>query len=130
MICAIIGDSIAAGVSMQQRECVSRAQVGITSQQFSRQNIQIQADSVLISLGSNDGNSDFSSYMENIRSRIDSKNVVWLISSNNRRAGDAAERIAEANGDRIIHVVGFVGRDRVHPNLAGYREIARIWQHG
>jgi len=54
--CAILGDSLAAGVAVYRRDCASDTKVGITSARYATSHMMsVDADTVLISLGVNDG---------------------------------------------------------------------------
>lgn len=128
--CAIIGDSIAAGVAQIRGECTAMAVVGITSMSWNhRYPHAISAREVLISLGSNDGNSPGSeAAMRQIRGRFADSRVTWLLSPNNPRTNSIASRIAAENGDRTIEVSMVHRPDRVHPTASGYRQLANDWR--
>lgn len=129
MSCTILGDSIAVGVHQYDRSCNLVGRVGISSQQFAvRYTILTSVNSTLISLGSNDGSYDSLADLRLIRSRISSRDVLWLVPANNRLARENVLTIVREYRDRTIFVSDYVGRDGVHPNTPGYQEIARTWR--
>lgn len=130
MECVILGDSIAQGMSRNFPQCVNRTRVGISSEQFVRNMMQPVHDRhVLISLGSNDGAAQTTlSALTTLRSQIHNSQVTWLLSANNVSAAQAAQSVARAHGDRVIHVSAWVGPDRVHPTLAGYHRLSQMWR--
>lgn len=129
--CAIIGDSIALGVARNNPACHAQAVSGITSRDHARTFVgRISAGSVLISLGSNDGDSQHSErYLRDVRQRVEAGSVTWLLSPNNERARVAVTAIARERGDRVIEIRPFVGSDRVHPTASGYHRISSIWRN-
>ena len=126
--CAILGDSIAVGVAQHQKYCYRDAIVGINSHNFAKRITTINADHVLISLGSNDSaktNTDW--HLLQIRASVAADTVTWLLSANNASAHAAAKKVAEMFHDRVIEVKPFVGYDGVHSTITGYRSIADLW---
>lgn len=127
--CAVIGDSIALGVARNNPRCHAQAVSGITSRDHARTFVgRVSANSVLISLGSNDGDANSERYLRAVRQRIESGTVTWLLSPNNQRARSAVALIAREHGDRVIEIRPFVGSDRVHPTASGYHRISSIWR--
>jgi lysophospholipase L1-like esterase len=126
----VIGDSIAIGVSGFRPACSVIATKGISSAAWEQRNTgAIQANKVLISLGSNDSDrSDTERSLRSIRSRLLSAEVTWLLSANNRRASEIARSIARERGDRVIDVRMVVGPDGVHPTPTGYHRMAAMWK--
>ena len=123
--CQIIGDSIAVGVGQQLTQCRTQAGVGITAQRFNKVlNGGVVSDNVLISLGSNGPSGNLFLELTEVRSRITSTRVVWLVPANNTRAADTVRSVARQYGDSIIGVSNHVGRDGVHPTHRGYASIA------
>jgi len=54
--CAILGDSLAADVALYRHDCVADTKMGITSSVYAAAlTMTVNADTVLISLGINDG---------------------------------------------------------------------------
>jgi hypothetical protein len=113
--CLIIGDSIAVGVGSVSPQCETIAKVGINSKNFVVSYKYIpSAKTTVISLGSNDGNADFSKYLINLRSKVSGK-VVWILSANNANARAIALKIARQNGDSVVYLSQFKSADGIHP---------------
>lgn len=122
--CLILGDSIAVGVGSYRPECITVAHVGITSRAYvSRYGSFPDAQSVVISLGSNDGNVSIIKDITTLRMGITAKKVYWLLSANNKKAADEVRAVAKAFGDFIIRVDS-VWNDGVHPSGRGYAQLA------
>jgi len=121
--CLVLGDSIAVGVGSVSPQCQTIAKVGINSKNFivSRKHIP-HANTTIISLGSNDGNADFSKYLNQLRGKISGK-VVWILSANNAKARKIALNIARQNGDSVVYLSSFATADGVHPK--NYSAVAR-----
>lgn len=130
MDCMILGDSIAQGVAATRPQCAQITQRGITTPEFSRVLIQqVHARHVLISVGSNDwGVGDMHRHLTQIRSRIQSGEVTWLLSANNAQAAQQVQQVARTHGDRVIQVSLVVGSDGVHPSPAGYHRLNQMWR--
>jgi hypothetical protein len=121
--CLIIGDSIAVGVGSVSPQCETIARVGINSKNFVVSYKYIpSARTTVISLGSNDGNADFSKYIANLRSKISGK-VVWILSANNSKARSITLKIARQNGDSVVYLSQFKSTDGVHPK--SYSSVAK-----
>ena len=113
--CLIIGDSIAVGVGSVSPKCETIAKVGINSKNFVVSYKYIpSAKTTVISLGSNDGNADFSKYLTNLRSKVSGK-VVWILSANNTKAREIVLKIARQNGDSVVYLSQFKSADGIHP---------------
>lgn len=127
--CAILGDSIAVGISYLRPECYRMAVVGISSTTYIRRFSQsVNSNKVLISLGSNDGNAIATrTALETLRERVHGQ-VTWLLSANNQMAHDIARAVAAKFGDMVLEVKPVVSRDGVHPTPAGYRELSNQWR--
>ena len=132
--CLILGDSIATGVAMHRKECVSHAQVGINSQQYNRlyETKQLNADTVIISLGTNDNKYVDTCYeLIKLRSKIDAKRVIWIMpNAVNPNSGTdisivqaSVDSIAGAHNDTVIHIPKPMA-DRYHPTNNGYKNLA------
>ena len=121
--CLVLGDSIAVGVGSVSPQCQTIAKVGINSKNFvvSRKHIP-HANTTVISLGSNDGNADFSKYLKQLRAKVSGK-VIWILSNNNTKARKIALNIARQNGDSVVYLSSFATADGVHPK--SYRSIAK-----
>jgi lysophospholipase L1-like esterase len=132
--CLILGDSIATGVAMHRKECVSYAQVGINSKQYNRlyETKKLNADTVIISLGTND-NKYVDTYAELLRLRnsITAKKVIWIMPvAVNPMSGTSigivrlsVESVAGAYNDTVITIPKPMA-DRYHPTNDGYKKLA------
>lgn len=121
--CLILGDSIAVGIGSVSPQCETEATVGINSKNFVVSHTYIQkADTTIISLGSNDGNSDYSNYIKALREKITGK-VIWILSANNSKARNIVLRIADQYHDSVVYLSNFPSRDGVHPK--SYKQVAR-----
>jgi hypothetical protein len=119
--CLILGDSIAVGVGMARPECMTVAEVGITSEDFAfTYRGPPGAMRVIVSLGSNDKH-DSSEALAYLRQHING-HVIWILPA--RRYQQAAVRkMAQRYGDRVVAIPS-VRRDGVHP--ADYRRLADL----
>jgi hypothetical protein len=119
--CLILGDSIAVGVGMARPECMTVAEVGITSDDFAfTYRGPPEAMRVIVSLGSNDKR-DSSDALEYLRQHINGR-VIWILPA--RRYQQAAVRkMASRYGDKLVAIPS-VRRDGVHP--ADYRRLADL----
>ena len=123
MDCLVLGDSIAVGIGSVSPQCQTIAKIGINSKNFviSRKHIP-SANTTIISLGSNDGNADFSKYLRTLRGKISGK-VIWILSNNNAKARKITLTIARQNGDGVVYLSSFASADGVHPK--SYSAIAK-----
>lgn len=113
--CLILGDSIAVGVGSVTPRCETIARVGINSKNFVVSHKYIpSAKTTVISLGSNDGNADFSKYLKSLRNKVSGK-VVWIISNNNSKARNITLNIARQHGDSVVYLSQFKSSDGIHP---------------
>jgi lysophospholipase L1-like esterase len=128
--CAILGDSIAVGVSLKTPACYRQAIGGISSQKYSTAYTKnISANHVLISLGSNDAaNADTYANLKKIRARVTSPKVTWLLSSNNKKAREDAIRLAKEYKDDVLEIT-LISKDKVHPTPEGYKAISTEWKN-
>ena len=119
--CLILGDSIAVGVGMARPECMTIAEVGITSDDFAyAYHGPPGAVRVIVCLGSND-KGDSSEALSYLRQRINGQ-VIWILPA--RRYQQAPVRkMAQRFGDRTVSIPS-VRRDGVHP--ADYRRLADL----
>jgi len=121
--CLILGDSIAVGVGSVTPQCKIIAKVGINSKNFVVSYKYIPSSkTTVISLGSNDGNADFSKYLNILRNKISGK-VIWILSNNNAKARKIALNIARQHGDGVVYLSSFASADGVHPK--SYSSIAK-----
>lgn len=127
--CLIIGDSIAVGVSMARKECVSYARGGWNSWQWNKDYLN-QASAkpsktVVISLGANDHKGvKTEQELRKMRSAIKADKVFWISPGMERKPipQTAIELIAKEYGDTVLprpkeHMSG----DGVHPTGRGYK---------
>ena len=123
--CLVIGDSIAVGVGQHLTECRTEARVGITSEQFVHELLSPQnADTVVISLGVNDGPSPFTiDNLRRVRETVRGRKVYWLLPPNHAYARTAIRSVAARFGDRLIDCAPEAGPDGLHPTGAGYRAL-------
>lgn len=125
--CLILGDSIAVGVSKNRPECDAIAKSGITSPNFVKAHItkNLSADTVVISLGSNDAGVNTLQALTKLRKTIRAKSVYWILPARFTDARDAVEEVALKNGDTIVRIPD-VSTDGIHPTSRGYKRLAEI----
>lgn len=125
--CLILGDSIAVGVSKNRPECDVIAKSGITSPNFVKAHItkNLSADTVVISLGSNDTGVNTLQALTKLRKTIRAKSVYWILPARFTDARDAVEEVALKNGDTIVRIPD-VSADGIHPTSRGYKRLAEI----
>jgi lysophospholipase L1-like esterase len=125
--CLILGDSIAVGVSQHRPECAVHAKVGINSRDWVNKNItkDLAADTVIISLGSNDYKS-ISTLKElfTIRNVVTAKRVYWIVPAIKSDIQEMVEIVPDKFEDKIIHIKG-VEPDKVHPTSTEYKRLAK-----
>jgi lysophospholipase L1-like esterase len=132
--CLILGDSIAVGVSQYRPECVAYAKGGINSRQWVNSYItkDLSADTVIISLGSNDHMGVKTvKELRTIRELTKAKRVFWILPSgvhpkNNIPVSDIQQMVrlvAEEYSDIVLPVTRLQA-DGIHPSTAGYKELA------
>ena len=126
--CAAIGDSIAVGVGQARPDCIVTAQVGISSDRYITSLLPLAetgADTTIISLGVNDGTSiDTLDNLRQVRRQVRSRTVFWLLPGIKEQVREYIATVAQENGDRLIDTRPEAGRDHLHPNGAGYLQIA------
>jgi lysophospholipase L1-like esterase len=125
--CAIIGDSIAQGVAQYRPECLGIARYGWTSAQWNRRwgSMELNAHSVIISLGSNDSPAVKSELeLRAIRANAHSDRVFWILPANNVSMQRLIRQIALDWGDTVLPITQ-LSPDRVHPTVSGYRQLAK-----
>ena len=124
--CMIVGDSIAVGTHHFRPECVSYSKSGINSHDWNTKYkaIDLQAKTVIISLGSNDLKTlhTYKEIME-LRQRVDAKNVIWILPANKPHKAELVRMVAKAFDDNVLPIPN-VSNDGVHPSPSGYKKLA------
>ena len=131
--CLIVGDSIAVGTKQFMPQCQLQGKGGINTWQFNKMyKGSFYADTVIISLGSNDhkGVKTYDELFE-MRQRVGAKNVFWVLPAGNNPAGGVSiekiqsivKEIAASNGDTVLPITR-LQPDGIHPSWAGYKDIA------
>ena len=126
--CLIAGDSIAVGIANVRKECVSYSKGGINSHQWLNNNIKnmpLQAQNVIISLGSNDAYvKNTEEELRTIRKLTNATRVYWIMPSDKfPKAQSAVWHVANENNDIILGTKR-IQTDGIHPSWAGYKELA------
>lgn len=130
--CLIVGDSIAVGTKMFATHCELQGKGGINSWQFNKMyKGSFYADTVIISLGSNDhkGVKTYDELFE-MRQRVGAKNVFWILPAGvNPKSGvtikeiqSIVKELAEYYGDKVLPING-LQTDGIHPSWSGYKDI-------
>jgi lysophospholipase L1-like esterase len=124
----MIGDSIAVGVGQARPECETVAKVGISSSRYIATLLppgRTEVDTAVISLGVNDDASlDTIGNLREVRTRIVSPNVVWLLPALKDNVRAMIRTVAAENGDRTVDTRPQAGPDHLHPTGTGYEIIA------
>ena len=119
--CTILGDSLAAGVAVYRRDCAADTKVGITSARYTASHmISVDADTVLISLGVNDGVPDRGTAENSVRLRTGTRarRVYWILPARPEATRRLIAAIAHTCGDRLIETRGVHWRGRAAPERA------------
>ncbi|NBP04565.1 MAG: hypothetical protein EBU90_31680 [Proteobacteria bacterium] len=127
--CIIMGDSIAVGTHQFRKECVSYSKGGITSKGWDKLfgKNDLIANTTIISLGTNDsGDYDTFSKLMEIRNKIQSKKVFWIMPNleTREKAYSNVVVVAKLFNDEIIIPIKYQ-KDKIHPNLSEYKDIAK-----
>lgn len=130
--CMIIGDSIAVGVSMVRKECVSYSKGGWNSWQWNKDYlhlaIQKPYETIIISLGANDHKGvKTENELRKMRININGKRVFWIDPGQDRKPTqhEAIMRIAKEYGDTVLpRPKDNMSTDGVHPTGKGYKILA------
>lgn len=131
--CLILGDSIAVGTKMFMPQCELQGKGGINTWQFNKMyKGSFYADTVIISLGSND-HKYVKTYDElfEMRQRVGAKNVFWILPAGNLKASEVpitkiqsiVKELAEYYGDTVLPI-NSLQTDGIHPSWSGYKDIA------
>jgi lysophospholipase L1-like esterase len=131
--CLIMGDSIAVGTQMFNKECALIAKGGINSYQWVNKNIDkapYQAKTVIISLGSNDHKYvKTEAELQTIRQLTKADRVYWILPACNDKfckpdVSQAVIKVARENGDVVLPITG-LQPDGIHPSWTGYKDIVK-----
>ena len=130
--CAFVGDSIALGASQQDRMgCVVLAKTGFSARQWLGTypaDKVVNANKVLISIGSNDSGAGVQADIEAMRRAIVGRHVIWIAPGQqflNSRQGVLS--VASAFGDVVYErPYDDVTHDNVHFTRRGYARIAQL----
>ena len=132
--CIVLGDSIAVGTHLQRYECVSYSKGGINTWQWNKtySNVNLTAETVIISLGSNDHKFvKTEKELRMMRERVKAKRVFWILPAGNLAESGVdievirhtIKEIATQYGDSVLPI-NRVSPDKIHPTGSGYRELA------
>jgi lysophospholipase L1-like esterase len=124
--CLILGDSIAVGIAQHRPECTAYAKSGINSKNWVNKNItkELSADTVIISLGSNDLKSTNTlKELFTIRQVVNAKRVYWIMPAIKPEKQEMVDIVADKYEDKIIHITN-LSADGVHPTQKGYTELS------
>lgn len=127
--CMIIGDSIAVGIAQHRQECIAHATVGITVEGWMRKysHIDLHANTIIISLGSNTVRGGSYSALFELRSKITANTVVWIAPSEKLRWVEYynVHMAAGSNDDAVvIPNPKHYAPDGIHPTGRGYKILA------
>jgi lysophospholipase L1-like esterase len=128
--CAILGDSLAAGVALYRHDCVADTKMGITSSVYAAAHtMRVNADTVLISLGVNDGIADRQTAANLVRLRVGvhARRVYWILPARPEATRRLIRAIAQICSDRLIETKGYTGADGLHLSGQAYREIGEVF---
>ena len=126
--CLILGDSIAVGVSKYRPECRVYAKGGINSKDWVNKNItkELSADTVIISLGSNDYKKiNTLKELFTIRNVVSAKRVYWIVPAIKPEVQEMVDIVADKFEDTVIHI-NKVSSDGVHPTTTEYKRLAEV----
>ena len=132
--CMVIGDSIAVGVSMMRKECVSYSKGGWNSWQWNKDYLSKATDksyeTIIISLGANDhAGVKTEQELRKMRASIKGKRVFWISPGADRKPipQAAIEKLAIEYGDIILNrPLNHMSADKIHPTMNGYKELAEL----
>lgn len=125
--CLILGDSIAVGTQQFRPNCGLYAKVGINSAQWNinYRMMELDADTVIISLGSNDLGINTKKELIKLRSRVKAKKVYWILPAIKPNVQDIVEEVAHTHKDWIVRIPS-LSRDGIHPTTRGYQKLGEI----
>ena len=136
--CLILGDSIAVGLTAYKPECASFSKGGINTWQYNKQykSQDLTADSVIISLGSNDHKHIKTlDELTKLRQRVQARQVYWILPHGNLKASEVpieniqsiVKQLAAEYGDIVVPITR-VQKDNIHPSTAGYKLLSEKTQ--
>jgi ABC-type Zn2+ transport system substrate-binding protein/surface adhesin len=124
--CLIIGDSIAVGTQMFDKQCAVIAKGGINSYQWVNKNIDkapYQAKTVIISLGTNDHQYvKTEEELKTIRKLTKADRVYWILPAIKPHIQEIVRKVALEYGDTVLPIRN-LQPDKIHPSWAGYKDI-------
>jgi len=124
--CLIMGDSIAVGTQMFDRECAVIAKGGINSYQWVNKNIDkapYQAKTVIISLGTNDHKYvKTEEELQTIRRLTKADRVYWILPAIKPDIQEIVRKVAGEYGDVVLPIKSLQPYG-IHPSWAGYKQI-------
>ena len=120
--CLIIGDSIAVGIGMHQKQCVTQAVSGYTSARWNNQfKANPKATNVIISLGTNDLGINTYIELRQLRERISARDVKWIVPPI-ADAQAAVLAVANEYKDVLVYIKELSG-DKIHPTPQEYQRL-------
>lgn len=128
--CAVVGDSIAVGVSQARTECRAYARSGINSAVWNRTYLHNLEPSrvLIISLGANDTRHvDTANNLRLLRNKTSALKVYWILPNPKLKPQQVGivRQVAEEFGDIIIErPTTNISGDGVHPTGLGYKQLA------
>jgi lysophospholipase L1-like esterase len=126
--CLIMGDSIAVGTQMFDKQCALIAKGGINSYQWVNKNIgkaPYQAKTVIISLGTNDHKYvKTEEELQTIRELTKADRVYWILPAIKPDIQNIVKKVAAEHGDIVLPITS-LQPDGIHPSWAGYKEIVK-----
>ncbi|MCA8457919.1 SGNH/GDSL hydrolase family protein [Burkholderia multivorans] len=127
--CFVMGDSVAQGIAAQLPQCSSNTKVGLNTVQALTRFSQVQAQTVIVSLGINDRDYPGTrTNLEAIRARIHADKVIWILPSGKLSFGTQKKKdalyVAVKHGDEMRNIDLTISADGIHPTERGYRAIA------
>jgi hypothetical protein len=128
--CAILGDSLAAGVAAFRPGCLDDTTVGISTSAYLRAHTtRVDAETVLISLGANDNEADpgTADRLAGLRMRITAALVFWILPARPHTTRQTIRDVAHAFGDRLIETRGYTSSDGLHLAPHSDRTIAAVF---
>lgn len=123
MSCMILGDSLGDGLAAHMPQCQAIAHKGWSSTHWrdAYGTMRIDADRVVISLGSNDFGIDTAHQLRLIRAQVKARRVIWIVPA--RNAGPVLA-VATEHGDAVMPITR-LSRDHIHPTTRAYGQMAR-----